>query len=213
MTDDPRAALERLARDNGDDFAGLSRMVGKNAAYIQQYIRRGTPRRLDEEVRRRLASYFGVAESVLGGPALAPGSDLGGLVRIDRLDVGASAGPGAFADDGAAGSMAFSAAWLKRLGVRPRDLSMIRVQGDSMADTLNDGDDILVDASAASAPLRDGIHVFRADGELFVKRIAMARGGRVTVVSDSDAYPDWPDVDPAALDILGRVVWAGRAVR
>ena len=39
----PRSALERLAKDRGDDFASLSRLIGRNSAYIQQFIKRGTP--------------------------------------------------------------------------------------------------------------------------------------------------------------------------
>ncbi len=44
MPNDPRKALERLCAERGEDFAGLSRLLGKNPAYIQQFIRRGTPR-------------------------------------------------------------------------------------------------------------------------------------------------------------------------
>ena len=68
MPNDPRKALERLCAERGEDFAGLSRFLGKNPAYIQQFIRRGTPRRLREDERRKLARYFGVPESLLGGP-------------------------------------------------------------------------------------------------------------------------------------------------
>ena len=46
--DDPRATLDRLIADNGDDYAGLSKLLGRNAAYIQQFIKRGSPKRLPE---------------------------------------------------------------------------------------------------------------------------------------------------------------------
>ncbi len=49
MMNDPRLVLERLCAERGEDFAGLSRMLGRNSAYIQQYVRRGVPRRLGEE--------------------------------------------------------------------------------------------------------------------------------------------------------------------
>ena len=66
---DARLALERLCAERGEDFAGLSRMIGRNPAYIQQFVRRGVPRRLGEQERRKLARYFGVSEALLGGPA------------------------------------------------------------------------------------------------------------------------------------------------
>src|SRR5436305_11745504 len=93
MMNDPRLVLERLCAERGEDFAGLSRMLGRNSAYIQQFVRRGVPRRLGEEERRKLARYFGIAEALLGGPAGEPGS--GNLVSIKRHPVAVSAGPGA----------------------------------------------------------------------------------------------------------------------
>jgi phage repressor protein C with HTH and peptisase S24 domain len=34
----------------------------------------------------------------------------------------------------------------------------------------------------------------------------------VTIKSDNPAYPEWPHCDPSTLDVIGRVVWAGRRV-
>ena len=79
MPNDPRKALERLCAERGEDFAGLSRFLGKNPAYIQQFLRRGTPKRLGEEERRKLARYFGVSQSLFGGPA-EPDAPRPGLV-------------------------------------------------------------------------------------------------------------------------------------
>jgi hypothetical protein len=95
MTDPARANLERLCVERGEDFASLSRMIGRNPAYIQQFIRRGTPRRLGEEERRTLARYFGVSESLLGGPVTSQGTAEMALVPVPRSAVRASAGPGA----------------------------------------------------------------------------------------------------------------------
>ncbi len=215
VTDDPRANLEELIRENGHDFAAISKMLGKNAAYIQQYIRRGSPRKLDEEDRRRLAEFYGVEEHFLGAPAIREsrrsrpaGSD--GLLRIKQLQVGASAGPGSLADDEYAESMGFGPKWLRRLGIDPASLSLIAVDGDSMDPTLGDGDDIMVDHSAASRPLRDGIYVLRMDDVLLVKRVAMGPSGKLSIRSDNPQYPDWDDVSPESVNIIGKVVWTGR---
>ncbi len=211
-TSDPRATLDRLIRERGEDYAGLSRLHGRNAAYVQQYIKRGTPRRLAEEDRRLLARYFGVDEAVLGAPPAARFE--GGLVSVPRLDVDASAGPGALDnDERRVGRIGFDSFWLRRLGVgggTPDRLSLIRVDGDSMAPTLADGDEILVDRDDAAGRLRDGIYVLRIEGTLVVKRLAVGPGGRINVRSDNEAYPGWPDVEPGAVDLVGRVVWVGR---
>jgi Peptidase S24-like len=211
---DPRDELERLARAHGDDYAALSRLVGRNPAYIQQFIKRGSPRRLPERERAILARYYGVDARVLGAPEEAgdsQGRGRGGLKLVPRLAVGASAGAGALTGEEAlAGKVGFDELWLRKLGVEPANVSLIRVEGDSMQPALNDGDDIMVDRGAALKPLREGIHVIRIDGALMVKRLARAPGGRLSVLSDNTAYPSWPDRDPAEVEVIGRVVWVGR---
>jgi len=210
---DPRLVLERLCAERGEDFAGLSRMLGRNSAYIQQYVRRGVPKRLGEEERRKLASYFGVAETLLGGPV--DEHSLAGLITVKRHPVAASAGPGAIvAEELGKPYFAFDERWLKALTPsQPAKLSIVRVEGDSMAPTLNAGDDILVDLGDSGDRLRDGIYVLRIDDAVVVKRLALnPTGRRVTVQSDNPAYPDWPDCSLKDVKVIGRVIWSGRRI-
>jgi phage repressor protein C with HTH and peptisase S24 domain len=212
MLTDPRTVLERLCIERGEDFAGLSRMLGKNPAYIQQFVRRGVPKRLGEDERRKLAQYFSVSEAVLGGPEVLRAGD---LVSVSRSAVRASAGAGAIPGNEAGKPyFGFDERWLKALTATPvSGLSIIRVEGDSMAPTLSPGDDILVDSGDAMESLRDGIYVLRVDDALLVKRLAIHPvGSRVTVQSDNPAYPDWPDCSLAEIHCVGRVIWAGRKI-
>jgi phage repressor protein C with HTH and peptisase S24 domain len=214
MTNDPRLVVERLCVERGEDFAGLSRMLGRNPAYIQQFVRRGIPKRLREEERRKLARYFAVSEALLGGPADETGAQ-SGLVSVNRHPVTVSAGPGALVTEELGKPyFAFDERWLKALTpTAAANLSLVRVEGDSMAPTLNAGDDILVDLGDAAERLRDGIYVLRIDDALVVKRLALnpiAR--RVTIQSDNPAYPDWPDCSLGEINCIGRVIWAGRRV-
>jgi phage repressor protein C with HTH and peptisase S24 domain len=214
MMSDPRLVLERLCAERGEDFAGLSRMLGRNAAYIQQYVRRGVPRRLREEERGKLARYFGISETLLGAPESdAPPAE--GLVSVKRHPVMVSAGPGAIVNEEFGKPyFAFDERWLK--GLTPSaasNLSIVRVEGDSMAPTLNAGDDILVDLGDALDRIRDGIYVLRIDDALVVKRVALNPIGRtVTVQSDNAAYPDWPDCTLDDINCIGRVIWSGRRI-
>ena len=211
---DPRIALERLCAERGQDFASLSRMLGRNPAYIQQYVRRGVPKRLKEEERRTLADFFSISEEILGGPPAGP-SRADGLLSIKRHPVAVSAGPGAVVSEELGRPyFGFEERWLKGLTASPAErLSIVRVEGDSMAPTLNAGDDILVDLGDAADRLRDGIYVLRVDDSVVVKRIALnPMGRRVTVQSDNPAYSDWPDLSIDELNCIGRVIWAGRKV-
>lgn len=224
MTDaEARSALAALIVERREDYAGLSRLIGRNPAYIQQYVRRGSPRRLDERDRRTLADYFGVDESALGGPA-PPVAEVTsariaakrrGLVAVPRYDVRAAAGPGALPDaERTIDDLRFSAAMLRELGVgRPAALSLIRVEGDSMQPTLGPGDDILVDGDDGVDRLRAGIYVLERDGGVIVKRIDLNPAGGIDIRSDNESGGNWTNVAPADLRIIGRVVWAGRRFR
>ena len=211
---DTRAALQALIEERGEDYAGLSRLIGRNPAYIQQYIKRGSPRRLGEEDRRLLARYFGVEERALGGPEKQLG-EASAMVPVARLEVAAAAGAGAYdGDEHGKAHIAFDSTWLRRLARgRPEQLSIIRVSGDSMAPTLVDGDEILVDRGDGPERLRDGIYVLRLDDALLVKRVTLNPAARtIALRSDNPAYPGWPNCEPGAVDIVGRVVWAGRKI-
>ena len=213
MPNDPRITLEQLCLERGTDFATLSRFVGKNPAYVQQYIRRGTPKVLGERERGLIARYFDIDEEVLGGPRGSGASR--SLVPVHRRPVRAAAGSGQLTEGEAPEPyFAFEPDWLRRLTAsRTEDLSIIKVDGDSMAPTLVSGDDILVDEGDGAERLRDGIYVLRIDGALVVKRVALHPMGRkATIQSDNPAYADWPDMALGDIDIIGRVIWSGRRV-
>lgn len=201
--DEIRTAITRLAERRGASLSELSRILGRNPAYMQQFIERGSPRRLAERDRATLARYLGVAESSLGGPVERQ------LVPIPRIDAAASAGPGGLVeDDHDDGALCIDAALLRQLRVRADRVSMIAVAGDSMVPTLADGDTILVDRGDRRG-VSGAIHVVRHDGVLLVKRLARVPGG-VELVSDN---PDFPPIAVSGTpDIIGRVVWLSRAL-
>ena len=95
MTPD-RERLVELTEKNRTSLSSLSAMLGRNPSYLQQFVRKGSPRKLEEADRRRLAEFFGVEEVELGAdPDLAPARDMEGFVVVPRLALDASAGPGA----------------------------------------------------------------------------------------------------------------------
>ncbi|WP_120715870.1 S24 family peptidase [Tsuneonella amylolytica] len=209
-SDDPaRARLLELAQGQGVSLAGLSEMIGRNSSYLQQFIRKGSPRKLEEGDRRKLAGYFGVGESELGGAddisAGTVGVPRADWTEVPRLSIGAAAGSGALAaDERPFDSFRFSRRWLQEQGLATAQLSTIRVQGDSMVPTLHDGDEILVDRTQRG--LRDGVHVVRLGDMLMVKRLAAAGPGRARLLSENPVYPP-VEVGLDELEIIGRVVW------
>ncbi len=205
-TPPPQQRLLELARERGASLASLSEMIGRNASYLQQFIRKGSPRRLEERDRRLLAQFFGVAEGELGAAEeISPSHLRGEWVEVPRLPIGAAAGFGAIAgSEEPLDSFRFSRRWLRDNGLTPDQLSAIRVEGDSMEPLLHDGDEILVDRAQRTA--RDGIHVVRLGDALMVKRLAAVGSGRAALISENTVYPPI-EVALSDLEIVGRVVW------
>ncbi len=217
-----RKRLDELIASRGEDYASLSRRIGRNPTYIQQFVKRGVPRRLSENDRRVLAAHFGIAERLLGGPEEAGSRAVvsrPGLVQraedyvlIPQLAVGASAGAGSEpGSEAPLATLAFQSSWVRSIATgRVEALSVIGVEGDSMLPTLADGDQILVDTDDRER-LRDGIYVLRTDGALLVKRLSVNPATRrLAIRSDNDSYPSWDDCDPAGVMVIGRVIWVGR---
>ncbi|WP_448586699.1 S24 family peptidase [Thermaurantiacus sp.] len=225
--DAARARLDALIRQSGASYADISRLLGRNAAYIQQFVRRGTPRRLAEEDRRTLARHFGVSEALLGGPATEespppsrrvlmaagkPGTSEPGQARDYVLvpflprataQAGASEAPGE--------ALAFETAFARSVGSgRLTALVAVHVEGDSMAPALLGGDQLLVDTDDRER-LRDGLYVLRLNEALAARRLSVHPvTRRLSLLADNPAYPSFSDCEPQALDIVGRVVWIGR---
>ena len=206
---DPRQRLFELASQRGTSLSALSHLLGRNPSYLQQFVRKGSPRKLEEVDRATLARYFGVGENELGAPEEISNAHSGGpggdWIDVPRLALGVSAGPGALDNsEQAGGSLRFARAWLRQQGLDPAILSSVEVVGDSMEPTLRDGDEILVERT--QGPPRDGVHVVRLDGTLLVKRLDTSRPGKLVLISDNRAYPPI-EATPDETQVIGRAVW------
>lgn len=190
-------ALERLAAAQGVSLSELSRVIGRNLAYLQQFVRRGTPRRLAERDRQVLARFLGVDEEMLGG------EPRDATIAVPYLSVAASAGGGAtVGEERAIRQEEFAARMLRDCGVSPAHASVIDVTGDSMQPTILAGDRLLVDRAdtrLASA----GIFVVRREGELLVKRIRRDGAALLLISDNADYAPIRCTAGEAA--VIGRV--------
>lgn len=203
-----REQLDALIRQSGQGYADISRLIGRNAAYVQQYIKRGVPKRLGEQERRLLAAHFGVSEAVLGGPPqsaarLAAESARHVLIEVPFLESRSGQRP--------ARRLRIDGSLVSRLPAgRAASLAALVVEGDSMAPTLLAGDHLLIDLSD-SLPPRDGLYAIESESAPLVKRLSVNPAThRVAILSDNVAYPSFPDCEAGAIGILGRVVWMGR---
>lgn len=205
-----RQRLLELAGEKRVSLSGLSSLINRNASYLQQFVRKGSPRKLEENDRRILAAFFGVDEGELGAPEEKSSGPIKARrraewVEIPRLALSASAGPGALGDgEEMIGAFGFSASWLREQNLEGAQLSSIAVSGDSMEPLLRDGDEILVD-HRPRAP-GEGIYVLRQGDVLLVKRLQFGKPGEIILVSANPAYPA-QTVSRDEIEIIGRVVW------
>lgn len=138
-----------------------------------------------------------------------------GFRLLPRLDMHASAGPGAVVEmEEAIEVLAFRDDWLRRRGINPFTTHVLTARGDSMEPTIRDGDILLVDTSIDHVA-DNAIYVVVFAGRTLVKRLQLRRDGSVLIRSDnSAAFED--EIVPAGevpeLIVAGRVMWYGRSI-
>ncbi len=200
-----------MARDKGSSLAELSRLLGRNPAYLQQYVARGSPRHLDEPDVRKIAEFLGISARVIatGRFASAADEDQARWREVPRLALAASAGPGATeVQEVPYDSFRLSDQWLLENGLKGAQLSAIRVEGDSMEPLLRSGDEIFVDRTKRSG---EGVFVVRIGDALHVKQVRASAPDRIALISANEAYAPL-ELQREEVEVIGRVVWKGGRV-
>ena len=197
------------------DMKTASLAMGRNHAYLHQFIYKGSPKNLQPADRKALAGVLGVNEELLLPTAPESGMvqlEEGEFVPIPAYDVAASAGHGRLIQqENIRYHLCFQRNWLSRVSSAPTsELAIIHVEGDSMEPTLSDGDTVLVDLTE-SYPRRDGIFVIGYEDHLMVKRLRIDPvRQKLAIISDNPLYSAVEDIAPHALNVIGKVIWLGR---
>ena len=218
QADAPRRAVAAALAKMGLTLKEASRALGRNDAYLQQYLYRGSPRRLSEEVRLRLADLTGETADSFLDPALRHLQGAAAPVRllVPMLDVSAAAGGGRQESDPPpdGSALAFPPMLLRRITSAPTSgLRLISISGDSMVPTLEDGDMVMID-TARTMPSPPGIFVLDDGVGLVAKRVDAVPNSfpqQLRLSSDNPAYSNYQRrIDEVR--ILGRVVWFARSL-
>ncbi len=136
------------------------------------------------------------------------------------------AGPdGAIMYEDVADQYPFKKWWIEKLigrsEERKKDMVLVKVRGDSMSPTINQGEIVMLDTyEGERIQIKTGkIYMVRKpDGSISLKRLALSReGDRVKLVCFSDNVTDYEpfefDIEPGRsiqYYVLGRVRWAGK---
>lgn len=86
-TEEIRKKIARLIVEKGLNYAQVSLAIGKNVAYMQQFIKNGSPRRLGEIERHKLAQILRVDEQELTDIPLNQAISSAAVINSEILSV------------------------------------------------------------------------------------------------------------------------------
>lgn len=210
----PREMLDKLIKESNTDYSSVSKLLGRNPSYIQQFIKRGTPRKLDEGDRAILARYFRVQERILGAPGEQnhKTSDLVQLPILNLNETRPASGLPLCKND--ISDMAFEKNWLQNLSGRlDPNLAVAKVMDDSMEPTLRIGDQVIIDLDYRHDDFRDGVYALHSHETIQLRRIAADPTGQgYAIVCDNPLYGTWEQMPLKGIIAIGRVIWIGRKI-
>ena len=221
MQRDPvRDALQQRLWQQGVSLAEASLAIGRNKAYLQQFLARGMPRVLSHQDTETLAKLLGCDPAELRHHALPapkpwkrkkrPGGG-GAMATVAEMEVEAAAGPGAWNEE----FVMEKARWRLPEGMvrhegdaEPEALRILRVRGNSMEPEMREGDRLVVD-TARRVPAAGELFVLWDGDGLVVKRVEPAREPGAAKLRLLSANPDYPPYTCLAADvhIVGKVLW------
>lgn len=197
-----RTHIANLIREKGKNLRSVSLAIGKNEAYLHQFIHKGSPLRLPEEDRRKMADLLNVDEQELTDIKLpntiTPVLKHARTALIEMISPNVSCGT--------VGFLSFPLADFANMTTASADtIKAVRISGDSMAPTLKDGDYILADISQ-SAFTTDGLYLISLSDNLVVKRLQQINDTEFLVLSDNTNYKS-VTMDLKNITIAGKIVY------
>jgi phage repressor protein C with HTH and peptisase S24 domain len=131
------------------------------------------------------------------------------FVFIPQMVGRIAAGGGLSPDNRVDMRVAFRTDWIRRKG-DPGKMSLIKVLGDSMEDTLLSGDLVLVDHGRDYLDPQGGIYALALNDDIVIKRLERVPGtDRVRIMSDNKRYEPL-ELPAVQVKINGKVIWFGR---
>lgn len=226
--------LQMICDEHG--FASVEELAAEAGASPPALRKAGQRNSLSKDLAKSLSDRFGLPIGWLmtGENGLKLGSELEKATRgkmtpapdsirvdgqefvpIRRYDAALSAGPGSINDPSAEpiGYHLVESQWVRTLTSAIADnLAVLRVDGDSMEPTLDDGDWVLIDRTQTRIN-RPGVYAIQVGDTAWVKRITLnLRDRLVQVISDNSVYPI-QELNEEELSVIGRVIWiVGRKI-
>ncbi len=205
--DDVRKILNNYIEEKGYTYRDVSLKIGRKDSYIQQYIKYGFPRRLNEIDRKKIAIVLGVNEEDLIDDELKfRSSDFVNLKNdsyrgIDIYKI-------KFSDkcyQNIVGRIIFNQDELGLwFGGNTNVLKIVKQEGGSMSPLIDNGDLIVFDESITGF-VGDGVYMIKFEDAILVKKIQKNRNEDFVLGVYNDKYEDIV-VKKGEFEILGKAV-------
>jgi len=220
MERDPvRDRLRELLWQRGLSMREASIAIGRNAAYLHQFLERGMPKALAFPDTETLARLLRCEAAELRHATVpkrkrwtrkSPVPPALRMSDVSEMEVDAAAGGGALNDE----VVRERARWRipegmvrHEGGAEPESLRILRVRGNSMEPEMRDGDRVVVD-TARQSPATGELFVLWDGNGLVVKRVEAVGGepAKLRLLSANADYPPYTCLVEEAR-IVGKVVW------
>ena len=225
-----RTLITQIVRERDLNLSDVSAALGRNHAYMQQFLKRGIPAKLPEDVRPVLAEFLGIDEAALGAPvktAVKTEKSLAnrpGMIDLPEYDIRAGAnyaggidGNGEFNQDDIAGHKPVAhwglpSAYVQNgLGLRSGSIDIITVEGNSMDDgsryALISGDKVIIDRLSVNVR-QGGIFAIYDGITTIVKQVEYVRDSeppRIVCKSLNQSYQPFEVILDGNAHVIGRV--------
>ena len=217
-----RKLVARIIEDNDLVMKELSTALGRNHAYIQQFLD-GTPHELKERDRKKLSQLLGVEDvSLIDGvfratefaqPLTAAPNDE--FLSVPEVEITLSAGGGYVVDsESIRRNWRFAHEFLvSELRVAPTQVVIAPVRGDSMEPVLESGDYVMIDQADKHIGAGGIFAIWDGEG-LVIKRVERVfddpeKPTRIRLISDNARHTPY-EVELEWVTVIGRAVWFSR---
>ena len=228
MTDklqEVRDFLDSAAKTKGLSLNSLSLQLGKNSTYLFHFIKRHSPKRLDEPTRRKLAQILSVPEqrlcdypingsliqdklSTITG-LLGLGKEKDNCFSIEVVDVqGIHRGRFEDVKSNIIGVENLSAEMVRHYGFNnPSLIKILKNIGDAMAPSITSNDMIWVDTSYNNVT-GDGIYVINTNNDMIIRRLQVnPLNNSLELSADNPIYKSFELKNAKDIEICGKVLW------
>lgn len=196
-----RKKLEKYIISSGHTFREISLKIGRKDSYVQQYIKYGFPKRLNEVDRKRICQILNIEEKeLLDDELLRNGvpetplinlSELSGMpqdyICIDIIEphIGET-----ISNSHIIGRMAINYkefyGWCNG---NPYNLKIMRLNSDNMEPSVPSGSLIIYDSSVIEY-VSDGLYIVQYDNQITLKRLQKTSPENFLLKSENPRYQD-----------------------